>query len=165
MNGSLVSINSQFTFEFLIMVFLDLVLFSCSVMPNSLQFHGLQHSRLSCPHLPEFAQTHVRWVADAIQPSHPLPSLLLLPSIFPSLRVFSSESALHIRWPKYQSFSFNINPSNEYSVLISFRIDWLNRLIVQGTLKSLLECHTLKASALCSAFFWPSIHTWLLEKP
>ena len=82
---------------------------------------------------------------------HPL---LLLPSIFPSIRVFSNESALRIRWPKYWSFSFNIRPSNEHSGLISFRMDWLDLLAVQGTLKSLLQHHSSKASILqCSAFF------------
>ena len=82
---------------------------------------------------------------------HPL---LLLPSIFPSIRVFSNESAFHIMWPKYWSFSFNISPSNEYSGLISFRMDWLDLLAVQGTLKSLLQHHSSKASLLqCSAFF------------
>ena len=80
--------------------------------------------------------------------------LLLLPSIFPSIRVFSNESTLHIRWPKYWSFSFSISPSNEHSGLISFRMDWLDRLAVQGTLKSLLQHHSSKASILlCSAFF------------
>ena len=80
--------------------------------------------------------------------------LLLLPSVFPSIRVFSNESALHIRWPKYLSFSFSISPSNEYSGLISFRMDWLDLLAVQGTLKSLLQNHSSKASILqCSAFF------------
>ena len=88
--------------------------------------------------LPEFTQTHVHWVGDAIQPSHPLSSLLLLPLIFPDIRVFSNESVLRIRWPKYWSFSFSISPSNEYSGLISFRTDWLDLLAVQGTLKSLL---------------------------
>ena len=79
---------------------------------------------------------------------------LLLPSIFPSIRVFSNESALCIRWPKYWSFSFSISPSNEYSRLISFRMDWLDLLLVQGTLKSLLQHHSSKASNLqCSAFF------------
>ena len=78
---------------------------------------------------------------------------LLLPSIFPSIRIFSNESALHIRWPKYWSFIFNISPSNEHSGLISFRMDWLDLLAVQGTLKSLLQHHSLKASILqCSAF-------------
>ena len=80
--------------------------------------------------------------------------LLLLPSIFPSIRVFSSESALHIMWPKYWSFSISISPSNEYSGLISFRMDWLDLLAVRGTLKSLLQHHSSKASILqCSAFF------------
>ena len=82
---------------------------------------------------------------------HPL---LFLPSIFPTIRAFSNESALHIRWPKYWSFSFNISPSNEHSGLISFRMDWLDLLAVQGTLKSLLQHHSSKASILrCSAFF------------
>ena len=104
--------------------------------------------------LPEFTQTHVHWVSDAIQPSHPLYPLLLLPSTFPSIRVFSNESALRIRWPKYWSFSFNISPSNKHPGLISFRMDWLDLLAVQGTLKSLLQHHTSKASILqCSAFF------------
>ena len=80
--------------------------------------------------------------------------LLLPPSIFPSIRVFSNESALRIRWPKYSSFSFNISPSNEHSGLISFRMDWLDLLAVQGTLRSLLQHHSSKASILrCSAFF------------
>ena len=80
--------------------------------------------------------------------------LLLLPSIFPSIRVFSNESAIHIRWPKYWSFSFNISPSHEHPGLISFRMDWLDLLAVQGTLKSLLQNHSSKASILwCSAFF------------
>ena len=80
-------------------------------------------------------------------------TLLLLPSVFPSIRVFSSESVLHIRWPKYWSFSFSISPSNEYSGLISFRMDWLDLLAVQGTLKSLLQHHSPKASTLrCSTF-------------
>ena len=104
--------------------------------------------------LPEFTQIHVHWVGDAIQPSHPLSTLLLLPSIFPSIRVYSNESALHIRWPKYWSFSFNIRPSNEHPGLISFRMDWLDLLAVQGILKSLLQYHSSKASILWhSAFF------------
>ena len=103
---------------------------------------------------PEFTQTHAHWVSDAIQPSHPLSSLLLLPSVFPSIRVFSNESALPIRWPKYWSFNFNIRPSNEHPALISFRMDWLDCLAVQGTLKSLLQHHSSKASILRrSAFF------------
>ena len=80
--------------------------------------------------------------------------LLLPPSIFPSIRIFSNESVLHMRWPKYWSFSFSINPSNEHPGLISFRMDWLDLLAVQGTLKSLLQHHSSKASVLwCSAFF------------
>ena len=80
--------------------------------------------------------------------------LLLLPSLFPSIRIFSNESALRIRWPKYWSYSLNITPSNEHSGLISFRMDWLNLLVVQGTVKSLLQQHSSKASIIwCSAFF------------
>ena len=93
---------------------------------------------------------------------------LLLPSIFPSIRVFSNESALRFRWPKYWTFSFSIRPSNEYSGLISFRIDWFDLHAVQGTLKNLLQHHSLKASVLrCSPFLLSSshIHTWPLEKP
>ena len=107
-------------------------------MSDSLQPHGLQPVRLPYPSkLPELA--------------HPL---LLLPSIFPSITVFSDESVFPIRWPKYWSLSFNISPSNEYSGLISFRMDWLDLLAVQGTLKSLLQHHSSKASILqCSAFF------------
>ena len=101
--------------------------------------------------LPEFTQTHVHWVGGAIQPSHPP---LLLPSIFPSIRVIWNGSALNIRWLKHWSFSFNISPSNEHPGLISFRTDWLDLLAVQGTLKSLLQHHISKASILwCSAFF------------
>ena len=104
--------------------------------------------------LPEFTQTHVHPVSDAIQPSHPIFPLLLLPSIFPSIRIFSNESVLRIRWPKYWSFSFSISPSNEYSGLISYRMDWLDLFVVQGTLKSLLQHHSSKASILWrSAFF------------
>ena len=94
----------------------------------------------------ELAKTHVHPVSDAIQPSHPLSPRLLLPSIFLSIRVFSNESVLHIRWPKYWSFSFSISPSNEDSGLISFRMDWLALLVAQGTLKSLLQHHSSKAS-------------------
>ena len=105
-------------------------------------------------HLLELAQTHVHQVSDTIQPSRPLLSPLLLPLIFPSIRVFSSDLALCIRWPKYWNFSFSISPSNEYSGLISFRMDWLDLLAVQGTLKSLLQPHSSKASILQpSAFF------------
>ena len=95
-------------------------------------------------------------------------SLLLLPSILPSIRVFSNESLLCIRWPKYWSFSFSISPSNEYSGPISFRMDWLDLLAVQGALKSLLQYHSSKTSVLWhSAFLIANshIHTWLLKKP
>ena len=103
--------------------------------------------------LPELTQTHVRCVGDAIQPSHPLSSPSP-PALNLSIRVFSNESALRIRWPEYWSFSFSISPSSEHPGLISFRMDWLNLLAVQGTLKSLLQHHSSKASILwCSAFF------------
>ena len=103
--------------------------------------------------LPEFTQTCAHRVGDAIQPSHPLLSPSH-PSIFPSIRVFSNESVLCIRWPKYWSFNLSISPSNEYSGMISFRMDWLNLLAVQWTLKSLLQHHHSKASILRhSAFF------------
>ena len=98
-------------------------------------------------YLPEIAQSYVHQVSDAIQPSHPLSSPSPpLPSIFPSTRVFSNEPTLRIRWPKYWSFSFSISPSNEYLGLISFRMDWLDPLAVQGTLKSLLQHHISEAS-------------------
>ena len=97
--------------------------------------------------LPDFTQIHVHWVSDAIQSPHPLLSLLLLPSIFAIIRVFSNESVLCIRWPKYWSFSFSISPANEYSGLISYRMDWLNLHAVQGTCKS-LQHHSSKASIL-----------------
>ena len=104
--------------------------------------------------LPEFTQTHVQQVGDAIQPSH----LLLCPSPpafnFPSIRVFPNESVLPIRWPKYWSFSFRISPSHEYSGMISFRMDWLDLFAVPGTRKSLLQRHSSKASILqLSVFF------------
>ena len=105
-------------------------------------------------YLQEFTQIHIHWV---VMPSNHLilcHPLLLLPSILTSIGIFSSESALRLRWPKYWSFSFSISPSNEYSGLISFKIDWLDLLAVQGTPKSLLQHHSLKASVLwCSAFF------------
>ena len=103
---------------------------------------------------PEFTQAYIHWGSDAIQPSHPLSSPFLPSSSFPSIRAFSSESVLRIRWPKYWSFSFNISPSNEHSGLISFRMDWLDLLAVQATLKSLLQHHSSKATIpWCSAFF------------
>ena len=105
-------------------------------------------------HLPEFA--HTQPIELVIPFNHLILycPLLLLPSVFPSIRVFSNESARHIRWPKYWSFSFSISSSDEYSVLIFFRIDWFDLLAVQGTLKSLLQHRSMKASILqCSAFF------------
>ena len=99
--------------------------------------------------LPELAQSHVHRVSNAIHPSHPLSSPSPLPSIFPSIRVFFNESVLHIRWPEYWSFSFSISPSNEYSGLISFRIDWFDLLAFHRTLKNLLQYRSSKASVLC----------------
>ena len=130
---------------------------------NILQFSSVAQSCLtlgdpvkySTPGLPvhcqltEFTQTHVHCVGDTIQPSHPsCCPLPLLPSFFPSIRVFSNESVLLIRWPKYWSFSFSTSPANEWLGLISFRMDWLDLLAVQGTLKSLLQHHSSKASII-----------------
>ena len=131
----------------------NMLLFTHSVMSNSLRPHGLQHTRLPfIHHLPKLAQSHVHGVGDAIQPSGPLLSPSPL-SVFPSIRGFSNELAFCIKWPKYWNFSFIISPSNEYSELIFFRIDWFD-LAVQGNLKSLLQHHSSKASILwCSAFF------------
>ena len=128
---------------------------------NQLQFSSVSQScpilcdPMNCktPGLPvhhqhlEFTQTHVHRVSEAIQPSHhPLLSPFLLPPIPPSIRVFSNESTLCMRWPEYWSFRFSISPSNEYPGLISFRMDWLDLPTVQGTLKSLLQHHSSKAS-------------------
>ena len=133
----------------------SLVQFSCSVVSNSLLPCGLQHARPPCP------STTLRVYSNSCPLSqwcHPTISssvipFLLPPSIFPSIRVFSNESVLRVRWPKYWSFSFSISPSNEYSGLIPFRMDWLDLLAFQGTLKS-LQHHSSKASILRhSAFF------------
>ena len=117
----------------------------------------MNHSTPDLPvhhQLPEFTQTHVHRVGDAIQHLILCHPLLLLPPIPPSITVFSSESTLHMRWPKYWSFSISISPFKEYPGLISFRMDWVNLLAVQGTLKSLLQHHSSKASILLySAFF------------
>ena len=140
------------------------------VMSMGLSMMGLSSVAQSCPtlcdpmdcstpgllhhQLLQSTQTHVHSVSHAIQQSHPLPPLHLPPSIFPSIRVFSNESVLCIRWPKYWSFSFSISPSNDYSGLISFGIHWLDLLEVQGTLKSVLQHQSSKASILWhSAFF------------
>ena len=146
------------------------VQFSRSAVSNSLRPHGLQHDRFPSP-----SQTPGAY-SDSISIESVMPSnclilcwpLLLLPSIFPSIRVFSDESVLCIRWPKHWSFSFSISVSNEYSGLISFRMEWLDLLAVQETLKSLLQCCSSKASVFQhSAFFMSNshIHTWPLEKP
>ena len=128
--------------------------FSRSVVSESLQLHELQHARLSLSITSSWSLLKLIYiVGDTIHLilCHPL---LLLPLIFPRIRVFSNESVICIRWPKYWSFSFNINPSSEYSGLISLRMDWLDLLAVQGTLKSLLQHHSSKTSILqLSAFF------------
>ena len=132
------------------------VQFSHSVVSDSLQPHEPQHTRPLCPS--PTPQVHPKPMSiESVMPSihlilcHPL---VFLPPIFPRIGVFSNESALCIRWPKYWSFSFNISPSNEHPGLIFFRMDWLDLLAVQGTLKSLLQHHSSKTSILrCSAFF------------
>ena len=125
---------------------------SCPTLCNP-----MNHSTPGLPvhqQLPDFTQTHVHRVRDAIQPSYPLSSPSPPAPIPPGIKVFSNESTLHMRWPKYWSFSFSIIPSKEFPGLISFRMDWLDLLAVQGTLKSLLQHHSLKASILRrSAFF------------
>ena len=125
---------------------------SCPILCDS-----MNHSTPGLPvhyQLPGFTQTHAHRVSDAIQPSHPLSSPSPPAPNPPRIRVFSSESTLHMRWPKYWSFSFSISPSNEHPGLISFWMDWLDLLAVQGTLKSLLQHHSSKASIFrCSAFF------------
>ena len=129
--------------------------FSRSVLFDSLQPHEPQHARPPCP-LPTPGvypnSCPLSWWCHPPISSSVVPPLLL-PSIFPSVSVFSNESAFHIRWPKYWSFSFNISPSSEHPGLISFRMDWLDLLAVQGTLKSLLQHHSSKASIWCLAFF------------
>ena len=131
------------------------VQFSHSIVSNSLWLHGLERARLPCPSPTPRDCSNSRPLSQWCHPtiSSCLP-LLLMPSIFPSIRVFSNELVLCIRWPRYWSFSFNISPSNEHSGLISFRMDWLNLFAVQGNLKSLLQHHSSKASILWhSAFF------------
>ena len=124
-------------------------------MSDSWRPHGLQQTRLPCPSPTSRAHSNScpssQWCHPTISSCRPL---LLLPSIFLSIRVFSNESVLRIRWPKFWSFSFSISPSSEYSRLISFKMDWLDLLAVQGTLKSLLQHHSSKAAILGhSAFF------------
>ena len=130
------------------------VQFSHSVMSNSLLPHEPQSARPPCPSpTPGIYPNSCPLVMPSNHFIFCCP-LLLLPSIFPNIRVFSNESAYRIRWPKYWSFNFNISPSNEHSGLISFKMDWLDLLSVQGTLKSLLQHHSSKASIFqCSSFF------------
>ena len=145
-----------------------LFLFNHLVMSNSLQLHRQQNARLPVLHyLPELAQFSYpfsQWCYLTILSSASPP--LLLPSVFPSIRVFSSESVLYIRWPKYWSFSFSVSPSNEHSGLIYFNTDWFDLLAVQGTLKSLFQHHYSKASILQhSAFFMVQLsHTYLTRR-
>ena len=126
-------------------------------MSNSLRPHGLEHARPACPSITSSWSLLRLMSIESMMPSNHLIlcfPLILPPSIFPNIRVFSIESVLHIRWPKYWSVSFRISPSNKYSRLISFRIDWFDLLAVQGYLKSLLQHHSSTASILqCSAFF------------
>ena len=130
------------------------VQFRHSVVSNSLRHHESQHSRPPCPSpTPEFTQIHVHRVSDAIQPSHPRSSPSPPAPNPSSIRVFSNESTLHMRGPKYWSFSFSSIPSKEIPGLISFRMDWLDLLAVQGTLKSLLQHHSSKASILLYSAF------------
>ena len=137
-------------------------------MSDSLWSHGLQHTRPPCPLTTPRAYSNscqLSWLCHLIL----CRPVLLLPPVFPSIRVFSSELVLRIRWPECWSFNFGISSSNEYSGLISFRMDWLDLFAVQGTLKSLLQHHSSKTSILraqLSLFKSNShIHTWLLEKP
>ena len=154
-----------------IVVELSWVEFNHSVVSDPLRPHELQHARPPCPS-PNSRSLLKLMSIESVTPSNHLIlccPLLLLPPIPPSIRVFSTESTLCMRWPKYCSFSFRISPSNEHPRLISFRMDWLDLLAVQGTLKSLLQHHSSKASILWhSAFFTVQlshIHTWPLEKP
>ena len=122
--------------------------FSLSVLSNSLGPHGPQHARLPCPITNSQSLLKLMSIESVMPFNHLFfcCPLLLLPSIFPSIRVFSNESVLCIRWPEYLSFSFSISPSREHPGLTSFRMDWLDLLAVQGTLKSLLQHHTSRAS-------------------
>ena len=129
--------------------------FSRSVLTDSFRLHGLQYTRLPCPSPTPGSLLKLMSIKSVMPPNHLiLCHPLLLPSIFPSIRVFSNESVLRIKWPKDQSFSFSINPSNESSELIYFRMDWLDLLGVQGTLKSLLQHHSSKASILQDLAFF-----------
>ena len=138
------------------------LLFNLSVMSDCLQPHGLQHARLPCPSPTPRAYSNSCIVS--MMPSNHLIfccPLLLPPSIFPSIRVFSNESVLCIRWPKYWSFSFSISSSNEYSGLISFRMDWLDLLAVQGTLKSLLQNHSSNHQFFSAQLYSPTLISYM----
>ena len=154
--------------HYILCIYSKFLLCDCSEIYISVQFSSVAQScptlchpvNCSTPGLPvhhqllEFTQTHVHWVGNAIQPSHPLSSLSPPAPIPPSIRVFSNESTLCMRWPKCWSFNFSSIPSKEHPGLISFRMDWLDLLAVQRTLKSLLQHYSSKASSLrCSAFF------------
>ena len=158
-------------------------LFSCSVMSDSLRPHGLQDARLPCPSSSPRAYSNScplhGWCHPTISSSvvsfcclqfFPASGsfLMILPSIFPSIKVCSNELAVHIRWPKYWNFSFCFRPSNEYSGLISFRIDWFDLLAVQGIHKRLLQHHSTNYQCFhVQPSLWSNSHiyTWLLEKP
>ena len=148
----MVGIHSNLTYILLWSVQFSSVTQSCPTLCNPM---NCSTPGLPVHHqLPELTQTHIHRVSVAIQHLILSRPLLLLPPIPPSIRVFSKESTLHMRWPKYWSFSFSISPSKEHPGLISFRMDWLDLLAVQGTLKSLLQYHSSKASILRgSAFF------------
>ena len=137
------------------------MLFSHLVMFNFLWSQGLQHARLPCPSPSPGVCSNSCPLSQWCRPSHLCPLLLFLPSIVPSIRVFFNESALRIMWPKY--WSFNFSPSNEYSGLISFRTDWFDLLAIWGTLKSLLQHHSSKASILLKHYSHSLSTCWLTE--
>ena len=150
----------KYLFKYIMTLFITQAQCCCCSVTQLVMFHSWQPMNCSTPgfpalhHLLEFAQTHIRWISDAIQPSHPLSSPSASAFNFSSIRVFFNDLTLPIRWPKYWSFSFSISPCNKYSGLISFRIGWFDLLAVQGTLKRLFQHRGSKASILqCSAFF------------
>ena len=145
MNGWVRAISQSVQLLSRVRLFVTPWIAACAMMRPGLPVHH---------QLPEFTQTHAHRVGDAIQPSHPLSSPSPPAPSPPSIRVFSNESTLHIRWPKYWSFSCSISPSSEHPGLISIRMDWLGLLAVQGTLKSLLQHHSSKASIFRSSAFF-----------
>ena len=146
-NDRLYMIKLRQIYHVFLSFWIYLVQFSHSVVSRSLQPHGLQHARLPCLPITKSQSLLKLMSVKLVMPfnhfilCHPL---LLLPSVFPSIRVFSNDSVLHTRWPQYRSFGFNISPYNVYSGLISFRMDWVDLLAVQGPLKSLLQHHNSK---------------------